>query len=82
MESKSAKYKTCKVCKEGLVEDEYHLLFTCSAYSAIHESYDDILRGGDDLSITLKRTPRRLNAYVYALFTHQDLVLQSMKIPS
>ena len=50
----------CKVCKEGLVEDEYHLLFTCSTYSAIHESYDDIISGGDDLSVTLKRTPRRL----------------------
>ena len=74
--------KACKVCKEGLVEDEYHLLFTCSAYSAIRESYDDILRGGDDLSVTLKRTPRRLSSYVYALFTHRDLVLQSMNIPS
>ena len=72
----------CKVCKEGLVEDEYHLLFTCSTYSAIHESYDDILSGGDDLSVTLKRTPRRLSSYVYALFTHRDFVLQSMNIPS
>ena len=70
--------KTCKVCKEGLVEDEYHLLFTCSPYSAIRESYDDILRGGDDLSIALKRTPRRLSSYVCGLFT----VLESMNIPS
>ena len=38
--------KTCKVCNEGLVEDEYHLFFTCSTYNAIRESYDDILRGG------------------------------------
>ena len=34
-----------KLWKEGLVEDEYHLRFTCSSYSAIRESYDDILRG-------------------------------------
>ena len=74
--------KTCKVCKEGLVEDEYHLLFTCSAYSAIRESYDERLRVGDNLSIILTRTPRRLSSYVYALFAHQDLVLQSMNIPS
>ena len=40
--------KMCKVCKEGLVEDEYHLFFTWSVYIAISESYDDILRGGDD----------------------------------
>ena len=33
-----------------LVEDEYRFLFTCSAYSVIRESYDDILRGDDDLS--------------------------------
>ena len=74
--------KACKVCKEGLVEDEYHLLYICSPYSAIRESYDDILRGDDDLNATLKRIPRRFSSYVYALFTHQDLVLQSMNIPS
>ena len=50
--------KACKVCVEGLVEDEYHLLFTCVAFSAIRKSYDDILRGDDDLSITLKRAPK------------------------
>ena len=72
----------CTVCNEGLVVDEYHLLFTCSAYSVVRESYDDILKGGDDLSVTLKRTPRRLNSYVYALVTHRDLVLQRMKFPS
>ena len=74
--------KACKVCKEGLIEDEYHLLFTCSAYSAIRESYGDILSGGNDLSIILNRTPRRLSSYVHALFTHRDLVLRSMNIPS
>ena len=74
--------KEYKIFKEGLVEDEYHLLFICSSYSAIRETYDYILRGGDDLSATLKRTPRRLSSYVYALFTHRDLVLRSMNIPS
>ena len=67
---------------EGLVEDEYHLLFTCSAYSAIHESYDEILRGGDDLSVTPKRTTRPLSSHVYALLTHRDLVLQNMNTTS
>ena len=62
--------KACKVCKEGLIEHAHHLLFTCSAYSAIHESYDDILRGGDDMSATLKRTPGRLSSYVYAPYSH------------
>ena len=74
--------KTCKVCKEGLVEDEYHLLFTCSTYNTIRESYDDILRGGDDLSVILKRTSMRLSSYVYALFAHRDLMLQDMNIVS
>ena len=36
--------KTCKVGNEGMVEDECHLLFTCSAYSAIRSRYVDILR--------------------------------------
>ena len=48
----------------------YHLLFTCSQYSAIRESYDDILRGGDDFNIILKRTPKRLSSYIYNLFAH------------
>ena len=43
--------KACKVCGESLVEDEYHLLFTCSTYTVIHESYDDILKGGGPFSI-------------------------------
>ena len=39
-------FTACEVCCEGLVEDEYHLLFTHSTYIVIHERYDDILRGG------------------------------------
>ena len=42
--------KACKVCNEGMVEDECHSLFTCSTYSAIRARYDDILRGNDNLS--------------------------------
>ena len=48
------------------------------AYSAIRESYDDILTGGDDLRVSLKRTRRRLSSYVYALFAPRDLVLQKL----
>ena len=54
--------KACKVCKDGLVEDECQFLFTCFAYNANRESYDDILRGGDDLGVILKRTSRRLTS--------------------
>ena len=69
--------KACKVCNEGMVEDECHLLFTCSAYSA-RSRYVDILRGSVNLSAILKTPPRRLSSYVYALFTHKDFVLQCM----
>ena len=70
MPSNVSNIKVCKVCDEGLVENEYHLLFTCSTYNVIRESYDDILRGGDDLSVTLKRTPRRLGSIcVYLIHT-------------
>ena len=34
-----------KVCNEGMVEEECHLLFHCSAYAAIRLRYADILRG-------------------------------------
>ena len=77
--------KACKVCEQGLVKDEYHLLFTCSTYnfiSVICKNYDDILRGDDDMSVILKRTPRRLSLYAYALFTHQNFELLIMNIPS
>ena len=55
--------KTCNVCEEDRIEVDYHLLFYML-------SYDDILRGGDDLSVTIKRAPRKLRSYVYALITH------------
>ena len=74
--------KTCKVCNEGMVEDECHLLFTCSTYSAIRSRYADILRGSDNLRSILKTPPRRLSSYVYALLTHRDFVLQHMNTPS
>ena len=57
------------------------LLFICSTYIAICENHDDILRGGDDLSATLKRTPSGLSLYLFASFTYRDIVLQSMNIP-
>ena len=55
MASKSAKFiKACKVCKEGLLDYERHLLVIWFAFSAIRVSYDDILSKGDDLSVTLR----------------------------
>ena len=42
--SKCVKYKACNICNKRLVEDEYHVLFTCSTYSVICENNDDILR--------------------------------------
>ena len=74
--------KTCKVCNEGMVEDECHLLFTCSIYTAICSRYVDILRASDNLIATLKTPPRRLSSYVYALFIHRDFVLQCINTPS
>ena len=73
--------RACKVCNEGMVEDECHLLFTCSAYSAIRSRYDDILRVGDNLSTIHKTPPRRLSSYVYALFTPREFVLECMNTP-
>ena len=74
--------KTCKVCNQGMVEDECHLLFTRLTYSAIRSRYANILRGSDNLSAILKTPPRRLSSYVYALFTHRDFVLQCTNPPS
>ena len=74
--------KTCKVCNEGMVEDECHLLFTCSTYSAIRSRYADILRGSDNLSAILKTPRRGLSSYMYTLFKHKDFVLQHKNTPS
>ena len=40
---------------ERLVKDEYKMHFAWSPYIAINERYGNILRGDDDLSVTLKR---------------------------
>ena len=61
-----------------IAENAYYLFFTCSIYSAIQETYDDILRGDDDSSDMLKRTLGRLSSYVYALLTHLEFLIQSM----
>ena len=74
--------KTCKICNEGPVEDEYHLLFICSAYSVIRERFDDILRGCDNLSTILKAPPRRLSTYVRTLLSHREFLIQDMDNPS
>ena len=50
MPSNVSNIKACKVCEEGVVEDEYHMFFICLVHCVIHENYDAILRGGDDLS--------------------------------
>jgi hypothetical protein len=49
----ASRLKTCKICNQGIVEDEYHLLFTCPAYTMIRERFDDILRGCCALSAIL-----------------------------
>ena len=53
---------TCITSNESILEDECHLLFTCSAYSAIRSRYVDILRGSVNLSAILKTTPRRFSS--------------------
>ena len=50
-----------------------HLLFTCFAYGAILATYDDILRGDEYLSVTLKRTPRRLNICDHVCVLHSHI---------
>ena len=68
-------FTTCKVCGESLLEDEYHFLFTWSTYHVIREN-DLILRGVDNLLVTLERLSRKLSSYAYVFFTHGDLMLQ------
>ena len=62
-------------------EDDCHLLFTCSAYSAIRSRYDDILRGSDNLRAIPKTPSRRLGSYVYALFMHRDTYQEHIYTP-
>ena len=78
MSLKCANINLCHVCEKGPVEDEYCLLFICTMYSVIRKWYDNILRVGNDLSVMLKRTSRRLSSFLYALYTYEDIVLQSI----
>ena len=45
--------KICKLGNENLMEDEYPLLLTCSPYKVIHEKYDYLLEGHDNIRIIL-----------------------------
>ena len=64
--------KIWKVCNENLGENEYHLLVTCSTYKVIHEKYDDLLDGHDNVNFILRFSPIRLSTYVRALF-HMEI---------
>ena len=63
----------------GMLDVSYKIIikvrFSHPTYSAIRSRYADILRGSDNLSVILKKPPRRLSSYVYALLTHRDFML-------
>ena len=51
------------------MEDEYNLLLTCSAYKIIHNKYDGLFDGNDNLSLILKSQQRRVSVYVCIILT-------------
>ena len=69
MTSKFVNIKACIVHKEWLVEVEYHLLSTCSTYSAVHESYDDLIRGAI-MSVLYLRHQLEGCAHMCMLYSH------------
>ena len=58
------------ICNENLVEDEYHLLITSSAYKVICEKFDDLLDGHDNMNAIFKCPPRSASTSVCTLFSH------------
>ena len=60
-----------------MVDDECHLLISCSMYKVIHEKYDDLLDEHDNVNVILKCPPRRVSTYVWELFSRREILLQS-----
>ena len=57
--------KICHVCNENLVEDEYHLLITCSTYKVICEKYD--ILNGHHTRISTKKGERICVCIIFTL---------------
>ena len=55
-----------KTCNENLVEDEHYLLHA-SICNVIDEKHDDLLYGGDNLSVILKSPPKRVSTYLLCI---------------
>ena len=64
----SPKYKHMEGMQRNLVEDEYHLLITCSTYMVIREKYDDILDMHGNMSVIHRFTPRRVSTCTCIIF--------------
>ncbi len=46
---KPIEYRTCLICEEGLLEDEYHFLLYCNAMKGIRSTYFDEYNYLEDL---------------------------------
>ena len=63
------------------MENEYHWLIAFSMYKVIHEKYDDLLDGHDNVNAILKFSPIRVSTYVRALFSHREILPYSNNKP-
>ena len=64
---------------EKLVEDEYHLLITCSLYKVLCEKYGDTLFNEHDgvYHIQIQISTNKGDDILYALFSHREFLLWS-----
>ena len=53
-------------------------LIAYSTYKIIHEKYDGLLSGHDNVNVICKFPPRRVSPYVHALFSHQEFYLRHL----
>ncbi len=77
--------RLCKVCNEGVVEDQNHFIWHCSKYNEIRDKFVQLIKnshaGWDNLTendkfvFLFKEKPRALARYVKDLFLHRKGVI-------
>ncbi len=75
----------CRICNEGIVEDQYHFVFYCSAYNEKRDTFTNIMENripgysnmNDDQKFVLlfKENSRALGRYVKDLFLYRKNLL-------
>ena len=68
--------RLCKVCNEGKIEDEWHVIIECSQYRRIRSTFEAYLQEKTSLAAIFEDTPPRiLGSLIAKILRHRDELL-------